>query len=129
MTYFPTPQTTPELYENIPYYYELDDPRLSNIEKDIILELKTVYDPEIPVDIYEMGLIYGITYDKNTGIVHLKLTLTAPGCPVAETMPVWVKEAVERVDGVDECEVEMVWDPPWRVDLMSMNARIELNMI
>ena len=129
MSYFPTPETTPELYEGIPYYFELDDPRLSEIEKDIIIELKTIYDPEIPVDIYEMGLIYGLNYDKQTGIVNIKLTLTAPGCPVAETMPQWVKEAVERVDGVDECQVEMVWDPPWRMDLMSMTAKIELNMI
>ncbi|MDO4642878.1 MAG: iron-sulfur cluster assembly protein [Cardiobacteriaceae bacterium] len=115
--------------ENIPFNKDPDDPGLSPTEKDIILALKSVYDPEIPVDIYELGLIYAIFYDKKNGKADIHLTLTAPGCPVAGVMPDWVKEAVEKVDGVTECEVHMEWDPPWGMEMMSLRAKIELNMI
>lgn len=111
----------------VPYRKDPDDPGLAPLERDIILELKKVYDPEIPVDIYELGLIYDVAIQGNDVTVHM--TLTAPGCPVAGVMPDWVKEAVERVDGIDSCEVIMEWDPPWRMDMMSMRAKIELNMI
>ena len=94
--------------------------------EDIIGALKTVYDPEIPVDIYELGLIYGIEEDKDN--VKVKMTLTAPGCPVAEEMPKWVEDAVREVEGVKDVNVEMVFDPPWDMSLMSDEARVTLNM-
>ncbi len=94
--------------------------------KDIIGALKTVYDPEIPVDIYELGLIYGIEEEEDN--VKVKMTLTAPGCPVAEEMPKWVEDAVREVEGVKDVNVEMVFDPPWDMSLMSDEARLTLNM-
>mgnify|MGYP001220370804 FL=1 len=94
--------------------------------EDIIGALKTVYDPEIPVDIYELGLIYGIEEEKDN--VKVKMTLTAPGCPVAEEMPKWVEDAVREVEGVKDVNVEMVFDPPWDMSLMSDEARVTLNM-
>lgn len=114
-------------FESVPYQKDLDDPSLSALDREIITQLKTVYDPEIPVDIYELGLIYAVEIDGDQAQIHM--TLTAPGCPVAGVMPDWVKEAVERVDGIERCEVIMEWDPPWRMDMMSMRAKIELNMI
>ena len=101
----------------------------SEREAEIIAALKTVYDPEIPVDIYELGLIYQIDIDEESGHVDVAMTLTAPGCPVAGSMPSWVQEAVESVDGVTSSNVEMVWEPPWTPDLMSMRAKLELNML
>jgi len=94
--------------------------------EDIIGALKTVYDPEIPVDIYELGLIYGIEEEQDN--VKVKMTLTAPGCPVAEEMPKWVEDAVRGVEGVKDVNVEMVFDPPWDMSLMSDEARLTLNM-
>lgn len=102
-------------------------PASSELEEQIIAALKTVYDPEIPVDIYELGLIYDIDIDE-TNHVEVAMTLTAPGCPVAGSMPEWVREAVEDVPGVDSVNVEMVWEPPWSPDMMSMRAKLELNM-
>jgi len=121
--------TLPYDPDNVPYNKDPDDPGLSPVEKDIILALKGVYDPEIPVDIYELGLIYALLYNKKTGKIDIHMTLTAPGCPVAGVMPDWVKDAVEAVDGVLECEVHMEWDPPWGMEMMSLRAKIELNMI
>ena len=115
--------------DKVPYQKDPEDPTLSPVEKDIILALKGIYDPEIPVDIYELGLIYNIEYDKKTGKADIHMTLTAPGCPVAGVMPDWVKDGVEQVDGVEECEVHMEWDPPWGMDMMTLRAKIELNMI
>jgi FeS assembly SUF system protein len=86
-----------------------------------------VYDPEIPVDIYELGLIYDLDV-KDDGRVDIKMTLTAPGCPVAGTMPGMVEEAVTRVAGVTDVSVELVWDPPWDPSRMSEAAKLELNM-
>ena len=94
---------------------------------DLITALKTVYDPEIPVDIYELGLIYNVDIIDNKN-VEIKMTLTAPGCPVAEEMPGWVQTAVKTVDGVEDVVVEMVFDPPWDMSLMSEEARLTLNM-
>ncbi|MGV6821242.1 MAG: SUF system Fe-S cluster assembly protein [Parvularcula sp.] len=98
---------------------------LEEMKTDIIKALKTVYDPEIPVDIYELGLIYKVDYDEASS-VNVVMTLTAPGCPVAGEMPEWVRTAVLRVDGVDHCEVEMVFDPPWTPERMSDEAKLEL---
>lgn len=101
----------------------------SELETHIIEALKTVYDPEIPVDIYELGLIYELDANPDTGHVSVLMTLTAPGCPVAGAMPGWVQEAVESVEGVKSCEVEMAWEPPWNPDMMSMRAKLQLNML
>ncbi|MAS59457.1 MAG: SUF system Fe-S cluster assembly protein [Gammaproteobacteria bacterium] len=95
-------------------------------QEDLVSALKTVYDPEIPVDIYELGLIYDISSDGNK--VNIRMTLTAPGCPVAEEMPKWVEVAVLDVEGVNDVIVEMVFDPPWDISLMSDEARLALNM-
>lgn len=113
--------------EAVPYQKDPEDPALSETERAIIRQLKKVYDPEIPVDIYELGLIYAVIIDGAKATVHM--TLTAPGCPVAGVMPDWVQESVIGAEGIDECEVVMEWDPPWRMDMMSMRAKIELNMI
>tara|TARA_B100000929_G_scaffold156937_1_gene124354 strand:- start:650 stop:976 length:327 start_codon:yes stop_codon:yes gene_type:complete len=95
-------------------------------QEDLVLALKTVYDPEIPVDIYELGLIYDISSNGNK--VNIRMTLTAPGCPVAEEMPKWVEVAILDVEGVKDVIVEMVFDPPWDISLMSDEARLALNM-
>ena len=96
-------------------------------EDNIILALKTVYDPEIPVDIYELGLIYDIKIqDKN---VHVLMTLTSPNCPVAESLPVEVQETVRSVKGVDDATVELTFEPPFTSDMMSEEARFELGMM
>ena len=94
----------------------------------IVEALHTVYDPEIPVDIYELGLIYDINIDP-AGNVAIKMTLTAPGCPVAGSMPGMVKDAVEDVESVGKIDVELVWDPPWDRDRMSETAQLALGMI
>lgn len=98
------------------------------IESDIIETLKTIYDPEIPVSIYDMGLIYAIEV-RDDGSVHIEMTLTAPGCPVAVTLPLEVEQKVRRVRGVKDVEVEIVWDPPWTPDRMSEEAKLELGWL
>ncbi len=96
---------------------------LARLSDDIISALKTVYDPEIPADIYELGLIYKIDVEDNRE-VKIDMTLTAPGCPVAGEMPGWVQDAVSTVEGVSNVDVEMVFDPPWTPDRMSEEAKI-----
>jgi len=96
-------------------------------EEDIVEVLRTVYDPEIPVNIYDLGLIYGIDRGES-GDVHIRMTLTAPACPVAGTMPGMVEDAVRQLEGVGDVAVELVWDPPWSVERMSDEARLALNM-
>jgi FeS assembly SUF system protein len=96
--------------------------------RDQIVEvLKGVYDPEIPVDIYELGLIYEVNVDDDAN-VHVLMTLTSPMCPVAESLPPEVEEKVAEVDGVDSATVEVTWDPPWEPDMMSEAAKLELDM-
>lgn len=102
----------------------IENERLTN---DIVKALKTVYDPEIPADIYELGLIYRVDIAEE-GFVEIDMTLTAPGCPVAGEMPVWVKNAVSAVPGVCEVKVNMVFDPPWDQSRMSDEARVALDM-
>ena len=92
----------------------------------IVEKLKTVYDPEIPVDIYELGLIYDVRIDQKKAT--LDMTLTRPHCPVAETLPMQVKRAVEEVSELDEVEVKIVWEPPWDKTKMSEAARLELGL-
>jgi FeS assembly SUF system protein len=96
---------------------------LERLTRDIIAALKTVYDPEIPADIYELGLIYRIDIEDDR-TVKIEMTLTAPGCPVAGEMPGWVQNAVSAVEGVQDVEVSMTFDPPWSHDRMSEEAQI-----
>lgn len=93
----------------------------------LVAAMKTVYDPEIPVDIYELGLIYKVDVADNKDVT-VDMTLTAPGCPVAGEMPVMVKDALERVEGIGTVTVNMTFDPPWTPDRMSEEAKLELNM-
>jgi FeS assembly SUF system protein len=93
----------------------------------IIDAIRTVYDPEIPVNIYELGLIYDLDIDAK-GNVAIRMTLTAPGCPVAGTMPQMVRDAVARVEGLNDIDVDLVWDPPWDKSRMSEAAQLELGM-
>ncbi|MBL8579510.1 MAG: SUF system Fe-S cluster assembly protein [Mesorhizobium sp.] len=96
---------------------------LARITDDIVAALKTVYDPEIPADIYELGLVYKIDIEDDR-MVKIQMTLTAPGCPVAGEMPGWVQNAVSAVEGVSDVDVEMVFDPPWTPDRMSEEAQV-----
>lgn len=102
------------------------DAGLTPIEQRIVEALKTVYDPEIPIDIYELGLIYEIKVDEEGKHADIKMTLTAPGCPVAATFPDTVRLAVESVEGIHTATVELVWYPPWTPDMMSEAARLQL---
>ncbi|MEC9243330.1 SUF system Fe-S cluster assembly protein [Nitratireductor rhodophyticola] len=95
---------------------------LARLTDDIVSALKTVYDPEIPADIYELGLIYKVDIEDDRS-VKIDMTLTAPGCPVAGEMPGWVQNAVSSVEGVGDVEVTMVFDPPWTPDRMSEEAQ------
>lgn len=96
---------------------------LARLTDDIISALKTVYDPEIPADIYELGLVYKIDIEDDRS-VKIDMTLTAPGCPVAGEMPGWVQNAVGAVEGVSDVEVNMTFDPPWTPDRMSEEAQV-----
>ena len=98
---------------------------LAELSEGIIAALKTVYDPEIPVDIYELGLIYKVDIEDDR-TVKIDMTLTAPGCPVAGEMPMWVQNAVNGVPGVQDTEVQMVFDPPWDQSRMSEEAQVAL---
>ena len=100
---------------------------LERLTEDLIVALKTVFDPEIPVDVYELGLIYRVDVDDSR-FVTIDMTLTAPGCPVAGEMPTWVENAVTAVPGVSGAKVNMVFDPPWDQTRMSEEAKIALDM-
>lgn len=100
---------------------------LERLKTDLVAALKTVYDPEIPVDIYELGLIYRLEVDDDRNI-EIDMTLTAPGCPVAGEMPGWVENAVSAVPGVGQVKVKLVFDPPWDMSHMTDEARLALNM-
>ncbi|MGQ3890057.1 SUF system Fe-S cluster assembly protein [Legionella sp. CNM-1927-20] len=97
------------------------------LKEQVIAALKTVYDPEIPVNIYDLGLIYDIKVDEKHH-VHIQMTLTSPGCPVAQTFPATVEQAVNQVEGVNDCTVELVWEPIWTQDRMSEVAKLELGI-
>lgn len=105
----------------------ISEEELDRITADIVAALKTVYDPEIPVDIYELGLIYRVDIEDDRSI-RVDMTLTAPGCPVAGEMPGWVENAVATVEGVGDVTVNMVFDPPWDPSRMSDEARVALDM-
>ena len=107
---------------------EISDAELERITADVVRGLKTVYDPEIPVDIYELGLIYKVDLDDDR-LLTVDMTLTAPGCPVAGEMPGWVEAAVRGIDGVADVKVNMTFEPPWTPDKMSEEAKLELGWI
>ncbi|MBE7218103.1 MAG: SUF system Fe-S cluster assembly protein [Caulobacteraceae bacterium] len=100
---------------------------LERLTTDIVAALKTVYDPEIPVDIYELGLIYKVDVSDDRDVL-VDMTLTAPGCPVAGDMPGWVETAIEKVEGIRAARVDLTFDPPWDPSMMSDEAKLELNM-
>ena len=97
-----------------------------DIKNKIIEEIRKIYDPELPVNIYELGLIYDIKVDGSKA--EIKMTLTTPNCPVAESLPKEVKEGAMQVEGIDDVNLELVWDPPWDKDMMSDAAKLELNL-
>jgi FeS assembly SUF system protein len=97
------------------------------LEENIILVLKTIYDPEIPVDIFELGLIYEVAIGDEAN-VNIKMTLTSPACPVAGTLPPEVETKVRAIEGVKDSKVEIVWSPPWDKDMMSDAAKVKLGM-
>ncbi|HUQ88250.1 MAG TPA: SUF system Fe-S cluster assembly protein [Vicinamibacterales bacterium] len=105
-----------------------DPAKMDELAPKIIEALKTVYDPEIPVNIFEMGLIYDVLVDAN-GQVGVKMTLTAPACPAAQSLPVEVRDKARSVEGVADAKVEVVWDPPWTKDRMSDAAKLQLGML
>ena len=100
---------------------------MSELKNKVILEIKKIYDPEIPVNIYELGLIYKIDIE-NEKKVNIDMTLTSPNCPVAESLPKMVKDNILKLDDVDDVDLKLVWDPPWTKDKMSEAAKLELNL-
>ena len=97
-----------------------------DIKEKIITEIKTIYDPEIPVNIYDLGLYYDVQVDKKKA--KIKMSLTSPNCPVAESLPKDVKDVAMQVEEIDDVDLELVWDPPWNKDMMSEAAKLELNL-
>ena len=100
---------------------------MSELKEKVISEIKKIYDPEIPVNIYELGLIYKVEIVEENK-VNVEMTLTSPNCPVAESLPDSVKESIMKVDGVTDVDLKLVWDPPWDKDKMSEAAKLELNL-
>ncbi len=96
------------------------------LKEKIIDEIKKIYDPELPVNIYDLGLIYDVKVEENKA--KIKMTLTTPNCPVAESLPKEVKEGAMQVEGIEDVNLELVWDPPWSKDMMSDAAKLELNL-
>ncbi len=99
-----------------------------DLENKVVEVLKTIYDPEIPVDVFELGLIYEVNIDEEKN-VSIDMTLTSPNCPVAETMPKEVEEKVSAIEGVNSAKVNIVFDPPWDKDMMSEEAKLELGFL
>ena len=100
---------------------------MSELKNKIIAEVKKIYDPEIPVNIYELGLIYNIIVDENNN-VKINMTLTSPNCPVAESLPKEVKDNIMKINEVNKVDLDLVWDPPWEKSMMSEAAKLELNL-
>ena len=100
---------------------------MSDLKEKIIKEIKKIFDPEIPVNIYELGLIYKIEVNEEKN-VNIDMTLTSPNCPVAESLPKMVKDNIMKINGVESVDLKLVWDPPWTKDKMSEAAKLELNL-
>ncbi|WP_455474804.1 SUF system Fe-S cluster assembly protein [Bartonella sp. B30(2025)] len=124
-TYDPVEADRNNSEEKQSYISAIPAAEIERMTDDIIAALKTVYDPEIPADIYELGLIYRIDIEDDRS-VKIEMTLTAPGCPVAGQMPRWVEDAVSAVEGVLHVEVTMTFDPPWTPDCMSEEAQVAI---
>jgi FeS assembly SUF system protein len=105
----------------------MDETNTSDLEARVVEALRTCYDPEIPVDIYEMGLVYGIDIEP-PGNVRVRMTLTSPSCPVAGSLPIEVEQKLQAIEGVSDVKVELVWDPPWCMDKMSEAAKLQLGI-
>lgn len=120
------PATQPEPAPAIPAV-ELPPEQLQQIEEQVVVALRTCFDPEIPVNIYELGLIYSVDV-SSTGAVHIRMTLTSPACPAAGSLPPEVQAKARGVPGVTAAKVDVVWDPPWDKDMMSEAARLELGL-
>jgi FeS assembly SUF system protein len=120
----PAAEEAPRITPNVSGAIPAED--VDRITRDLIGVLKTVYDPEIPVDIYELGLIYKVDLDDDRHLT-IDMTLTAPGCPVAGEMPSWVENAAMSVEGIRDVTVNMVYDPPWNPERMSEEAKVALN--
>ena len=101
---------------------------MKELKEKIVSEIKKIYDPEIPVNIFELGLIYKIEVNNENKKVLIEMTLTSPNCPVAESLPNSVKENILNIDGIEDVELKLVWDPPWTKDKMSEAAKLELNL-
>ena len=126
-TEFGTP-TLPHGTAERPYRHQPDlGTKAGRLEAAVVGACKTIRDPEIPVNIYELGLIYGVDVQGNDD-VHIRMTLTAPNCPVAQSLPEEVRSAAAKVEGVHEATIEVVWDPPWNRGMMSEAAKLELNL-
>ncbi|MBL4715466.1 MAG: DUF59 domain-containing protein [Bacteroidia bacterium] len=108
----------------MPTIFKIEDDKL---QEEIIKVMKTIFDPEIPVDIYELGLIYEVVSDKENN-VNIMMTLTSPMCPVAETLPPEVEQKIGHIEDVKSSKIELVWDPPWEQSMMSESAKLELDM-
>ena len=115
-------------YEVVKFAEKQNENPILVLVSDIEKRLNEIYDPEIPVDIYELGLIYDVLVNENFE-VKILMTLTSPNCPVAESLPQEVQEKVKSIDDVNDCEVEMTFDPPWNKDIMSEEAKLELGML
>ena len=100
---------------------------MRELKEKIVSEIKKIYDPEIPVNIYELGLIYRIEVNNEKKVI-IEMTLTSPNCPVAESLPKSVKENILKIDGIKDVDLKLVWDPPWTQDKMSEAAKLELNL-
>ena len=97
-----------------------------DLKEKVIMEIKKIYDPEIPVNIYDLGLIYDVQIDQKKA--KIKMTLTTPNCPVAESLPKEVKDSAMQVEEIEDVDLQLVWDPPWSKDMMSDAAKLELNL-
>lgn len=106
----------------------VDKIRRQVLDADVVEAIRTVRDPELPVNVYDLGLIYGVDIDMDSGAVSVRMTLTTPACPVAGELPGQVRAAVGRIRWTTDVDVEVVWDPPWTMDRMSEAARLELNL-
>lgn len=106
----------------------IDQIKIRAIEAQVTEILRTTYDPEIPVNIYDLGLVYDVDVDR-AGVVTIQMTLTSPACPVAEILPAQVESRVNAIDGVTDTQVQIVWDPPWTPERMSDAARLELGFM
>ena len=100
---------------------------MSDLKEKVIKEIKKIYDPEIPVNIYELGLIYKIEVNDKS-VINVDMTLTTPNCPVADSLPKMVKDNIMKIKGVSDVDLKLVWDPPWTKDKMSEAAKLELNL-